>query len=486
MTQYTRRRFLEDSLLAAAAMAVSPAGKLFAQGQQQSVSPNAKLSVAVLGVNAQGNNHLKEYGKRNDVEVAYIVDADEDVGLKRVEEFAKQYEKKPKFVQDLRRVLEDQSVDIVSIATPNHWHALAAIWAMQAGKHVFVEKPVGHNISEGRRIVETARKYNKICQAGTQIRSNPGVIDAVEYVRAGKIGEVKLARGLCYKPRTSIGARGTYYIPLNVDYDLWSGPAPIVPLSRVSLHYDWHWQWPYGDGDLGNQGIHHMDIARWGLGEPGLSKRVFSYGGRLNFGYGEAGETPNTMVVIHDYDDKTIAFEVRGLKTDDYKGAKVGVIFYGSEGYVVIPAYDSGTAFDPRGNIVKKFSGWGDHFGNFLNAVRSGNMEDLNSDILQGHISTALCHMGNISYRLGKEMSTSDLKNQLAEIKTNENALETFDRLSAHLSSNGINVDETKLTVGPQLIFDPESETFPDNEAANKFLTSEYRKPFAVPSAGEV
>jgi len=486
MARYTRRQFLEDSLLAAAAMAVLPGGKLLGAEEKPSGSPNEKLSVAVVGVNGQGNNHLRAYAERKDTEVTYIVDADEAVGQKRAEEVAKIQGQKPKFVRDLRKALEDQSIDVVSIATPNHWHALAAIWSMQAGKHVYVEKPVSYTVSEGRRIVETARKHNKICQAGTQCRSMGGTVEAVEYVRSGKIGEVKLARGLCYKPRGSIGMRGNYQVPFSVDYDLWSGPAPILPLTRVQFHYDWHWQWPYGGGDLSNQGIHEMDIARWGLGESGLSKRVFSYGGRL--GYEDAGETPNTMVVIHEYPDdgKTIAFEVRGLKTDPLKGASIGVIFYGSDGCVVLTAYETGAAFDLDGNVVKKFNAGGDHFDNFLKAVRSGKMEDLHADILEGHISSALCHMGNISYRLAQEMTVIDLKKRLAEIKSNENALETFDRVTAHLTANGVNIDSTKLRVGPELVFDPASETFTGNEAANKLLTREYRKPFVVPSAGEV
>jgi hypothetical protein len=313
-------------------------------------------------------------------------------------------------------------------------------------------------------------------------------VDAIDHVRSGKIGEVKLARGLCYKSRPSIGPRGEYQIPASVDYDIWSGPAPVLPLTRKKIHYDWHWQWPYGGGDLCNQGIHEMDIARWGLGEVGLSKRVFSYGGRL--GYEDAGDTPNTLVTMHEYPDdgKTLVFEVRGLKTDKLKGAGIGVIFYGSDGYVVLTAYAAGAAFDPKGNLVKKFTG-GDrfeHYDNFLKAVRSGKIEDLHADILQGHISSALCHTSNISYRLGRETTVADLKKRLADIKSNENALETLGRVTAHLTDNGVKIDETKICVGPELVFDPVVENFPGNASANKFLTREYRKPFVVPSAGEV
>jgi predicted dehydrogenase len=492
MAKFTRRQFLEDSLLVAAAMAVLPSGKLLGAEEKQSISPNEKLGVAIIGVNGQGKTHLKIYANRKDTEVAYIVDVDEAVGQKQVEEAAKIQGRKHKFVQDLRKVFDDKSVDIVSIATPNHWHALAAIWAIQAGKHVYLEKPVSYTLSEGRRIVEAARKHNKICQAGMQFRTITTTVDAVEYVRSGKIGEVKLARGLCYKLRRSIGPRGEYKVPTTVDYDLWSGPAPVLPLTREKFHYDWHWQWPYGGGDLCNQGAHEMDLARWGLGLTGLSKRVFSYGGRL--GYEDAGETPNTLVVVHEFPDdgKTLAFEVRGLKTDKLKDADVGVIFYGSDGYVVTMEYKTGgpvaVALDRGGNVVKKFSGGNraEHFANFIKAVRSGNKEDLHADILEGHLSSALCHMGNISYRLGQETSVADLKKRLSDVKSNENALETFDRVTAHLTDNGIKIDQTKLRVGPELVFDPASETFPGSDAANKFLARQYRTPFVVPAAGEV
>jgi predicted dehydrogenase len=505
MAQFTRRKFLEDSLLAAAAMAVLPGGKLLGADEKQSTSPNEKLGVAVVGVRSRGRSHISNFlftaerpgggessadfeppPRRKDTEITYIVDADEAIGQKRAEEIGKIQGRKPKFVKDLRKALEDKSAfDIVSTATPNHWHALVSVWAMQAGKHVYVEKPVSYTLNEGRSMVEAARKYKTICQAGTQCRSLGGTIDAVNYVLSGKIGEVKLARGLCYKPRGSIGPKGVYQVPASVDYEIWSGPAPILPLTRKELHYDWHWQWPYGGGDLSNQGPHEMDIARWGLGETGLSKQVFSYGGRL--GYEDAGETPNTLVTVHEFPNgKTLVFEVRGLKSDSFKTAKIGAIFYGAEGYVVLTGYTAGAALDLKGNVIKRFSGGGNHFNNFLKAVRSGKKEDLTADILDGHLSSGLCHTANISYQLGQEMTCADLKKHLAEIKSNENALETFDRVAAHLTDNGIKLDNIKLRVGPQLTFDPAKEIFSGNDAANKLLTRDYRKPFVVPAAGTV
>lgn len=486
MSNRTRRQFLEDSMFATAAAAAvaGSASNVMADEEPQSKSANEKLSVAVIGVNGRGGSHIGAFAGRKDTEVTYICDADRAVGERRVKEVAKKQGREPKFVEDIREVLDDKSVDCVSIATPNHWHSLGAIWAMQAGKDVYVEKPVSHNVSEGRRAVEAARKYGKICQAGTQSRSNPGMIEAIKFVHDGGIGELKVARGLCYKPRGSIGARGSYTAPDTVNYSLWLGPAPLAPITRKRFHYDWHWQWPYGNGDLGNQGIHQMDLARWGLNTNNLCKSVFSYGGR--FTYEDAGDTANTQVVVHDYGNQSLVFEVRGLKTKAYKDAKVGVIFEGTEGYLVMSSYSGGTAFDENGEKIKSFSGGGDHFGNFLKAVRSRKHTDLNGDIEEGHLSSALCHLGNISLRLGEEASTDDLKKNVAKLEATDDAKATLDRTLAHMSDNGVDLAATKITVGPNLAFDTMSETFPDNEKANAHLTRKYRKPFVVPEKGEV
>jgi predicted dehydrogenase len=495
MARHTRRRFLEDTLLAAAAAAAAPAGAAFAAKERQSTSPNEKLSVGVIGVRGRGGSHLSAFVGRSDTEVTYICDADEKVGQDRAEQVArKQDGRKPKFVQDMRRMFDDPSVDIVTSATPNHWHALSAIWAMQAGKDVYVEKPVSHNVSEGRRMVEVARHYQRICQTGTQCRSMQGSIDAIEYVQSGKIGEVKLARGLCYKRRKSIGPKGVYDVPEEVDYNLWSGPAPIKPLTRQRFHYDWHWQRLYGNGDLGNQGPHQMDLARWGLGLETLCDWVIAYGGRL--GYEDAGDTGNTETAIFQFGDKTLVFEVRGLETDalrphaDALGAKIGVIFYGSDGYVVLDKYTHGAAFDLDGKIIKEFEGGGDHYGNFVGAVRSRNHEDLTADILQGHLSCALSHLGNVSYYLGEKASVAEIKRGLADLNTSDDNVDSLERMVAHLESSKepelVDLQKTPLSLGPKLTFDPEKETFPGNPQANKLLTRHYRKPFVVPAPGEV
>jgi predicted dehydrogenase len=489
MAHLSRRQFLEDSMFAAAAASAALAGAspALAADEKQSKSPNEKLRIACIGVNGQGGAHLKEFTDRKDVDLVAICDVDSVVGNRKCDEVARKTGQRPKYYQDLRKLFEDRDVDCISTATPNHWHALVAIWAMQAGKDVYVEKPVSHNVSEGRRIVEFARKLGRICQTGTQCRSMKGTIDAIEWVNSGKIGEVKLARGLCYKRRDSIGPRREANVPDTVDYNLWCGPAPLEPSyrngSKGPVHYDWHWFWAYGCGDLGNQGIHQMDIARWGLGVDTISPAVLSYGGR--FGYIDSGETPNTQVVIHSYGPKTLVFEVRGLKTDDLKGAGVGVIFEGSDGYVVLDSYTHGAAFDTRGKKVQDFSGgqYAHHFANFIKAVRSRKHTDLNADILEGHLSSALCHTGNISYRLGKEMSLDAVKDRIKNQKNADNGAETLERTLAHLKDNNVTINgKDQIRLGLALEMDPQKETFVNNEEANRMLTREYREPFVVPA----
>lgn len=487
MSSYSRRRFLENSMFATATALAMQAARESSAAEKKSkpadkpgrTGPNERLSVAVVGVGGRGGSHLAAYAGKDGTEVTYICDADEAIGQRRVEEIGKKQGRAPKFVRDMRDIFDDKSVDIVTTATPNHWHSLCAIWAMRAGKDVYVEKPVSHNVSEGRRAVEAARKFQRICQTGTQCRSSKATIDAMAYIAAGKIGKVSLARGLCYKPRNSIGPRGTYTIPPSVDYNLWAGPARMLPLTRPKFHYDWHWQWECGNGDLGNQGIHQMDVARWGLGVDALCSKVMSYGGRV--GYEDAGETANTQVCWFDYGDKQLVFEVRGLKTDAYRGAKVGNVFYGTDGYVVMTSYNTGAAFDLDGKLVQEFKGGDDHFENFIQAVRSRKVEDLRADILEGHLSSALCHLGNISYRLGSTLTVAEARDRVE----GKQATETFGRFTQHLADNSL-PESTQILFGENLAFDPQSETFVNNAKADELLTREYRAPFVVPAKGEV
>ena len=319
MRPLDRRQFLNESaLLAAAATALGGLdNRLSAKDQDQPAKkgPAAeKLRVAVVGVRGRGMSHVHGFANRHNCVITTIYDADKAVIANAMKYVSKEQGSEPKFEQDIRKVVEDKDIDVISIATPNHWHALMAIWALQNGKHVYVEKPVSHNVLEGRRIVEAARKYGKLCQTGTQSRSQKGMREAMEFLHAGKLGKVHLARGLCYKPRKTIGkVKGPQKVPATVDYDLWCGPAAKTPLMREKLHYDWHWVWNTGNGDLGNQGIHQMDLARWGLGKNELPRSAISIGGR--FGYIDDGETANTQIIAMDYGDSELIFEVRGLPT---------------------------------------------------------------------------------------------------------------------------------------------------------------------------
>ncbi len=485
MRSISRRDFLQDSALAAAALAgaglaadARSAEKAVALAAKKG-QVNDQLRVAVVGVRGRGMSHVSAFAGNNKLNTVITTVCDADTGvigpaMKKIE---KQQGQAPKFEQDIRKVVEDKNIDIISIATPNHWHALAAIWALQNGKDVYVEKPVSHNVSEGRRIVETARKHNRICQTGTQSRSSTGLKEAMAFLHEGKLGKIKLARGLCYKPRGSIGkVDGPQPVPRTCNYDLWCGPAPMKPLMRKNLHYDWHWVWDTGNGDLGNQGIHEMDKARWGLNKNELAKGVVSVGGR--FGYVDDGQTANTQICVFDYGDCELIFEVRGLPTKDLLGAKVGNIWYGSDGYMVCSSYSGAVAYTPKGEVIKKFGGGDDHFGNFIKAVRSRKVADLNADILEGHLSSALCHLGNISYRLGQEQPFGQTPKAFAKDK---DAGETFERMEKHLKDNKVDLASIQCRVGRKLAVEPTKEVFLSDKQADAMLTREYRKGFEVP-----
>jgi len=492
MDRISRRHFLEDTLfLLAAASASVPVVAEERRPVRRRVSPNEKIHVAVIGVNGRGMGHVNDLASMDDVVVAAICDADTATFGKAVAAVEKKGKPAPKTVQDIRRLLEDREIDAVSIATPNHWHALGAIWAMQAGKDVYVEKPVSHNVSEGRRIVEAARKYRKICQTGTQSRASRGLQEAMAYLHEGRLGKVYLSRGLCYKTRRSIGvAGGEQAIPPTVDYDLWLGPAPMKPVRRKNFHYDWHWFWDYGNGDLGNQGIHEMDKARWGLNKKSLPHSVLALGGR--FGYQDDGETPNTVISFFDYGDAQLIFEVRGLVEEPPKPGetekdwlklhpryrKVGNIFYGTEGVMVMPSYSSAVVFDNDGNKVRDFNGGGDHFRNFIDAMRSRKHTDLYADIEEGHLSSALCHLGNISYRLGALQRFNEKTKAFGD---NKEAYETYGRFEEHLAANGLQLQDAYYRLGRELEIDSKRETCGKDREANALLTREYREGFVVP-----
>jgi len=480
MRRLSRRLFLEETLLAAAAATVGSSRVLVAaESAKPSKSPNERLSVAVIGVNSRGGDHAKAYDSRDDCVLSYICDADSAVGAR----VAARFKSKPKFVQDMRRIFDDKSVDIVSIATPNHWHSLAAIWAMQAGKDVYVEKPLSHNISEGRRMVQVARKYNRICQGGTQYRSTGSNHAAAQYIREGKLGQVKLAHVCTYRPRESIGPAGRHSPPPTVDYNLWAGPAPMeLPVRRKSFHYDWHWFWDWGGGELANNSVHPVDAMRMVVGLEGLGRGVLSYGGRV--GLDDCAETPSVQVTIHDFGTVTVVQEVRNLKTADPK--RGATLIVGTGGYLSGGAGGT-SAYDPDGKLVQKLSGPNeDHFANFIKAVRSRKREDLNADISEGHISTGVVHVANISQRLGKPASAKEIQQALEALKVNENVVETFVEIRQHLADNGVDIEKTPLTLGPWIAIDSNKERFIGNPAANAMLTRNYRKPFVVPPENEI
>ena len=502
MTNRTRRQFLQDSIFAAAA--VSSAPMISSIAKAQSKSPNEKLLCAVVGCKGRGGGHISAFSGRKDCAIAYIVDIDEKVGRDRCNSVEKRTGRRPRFVKDMREVFDDKSVDIVSTATPNHWHALCGVWAMQAGKDVFIEKPISHDIPEGAALVAAAKKYKKMCQVGTQCRSNTALLGAMKFIEDGGIGEVNFARGLCYKRRGSIGPLGDYKIPEEVDFNLWSGPAPYTTpkLTRQRFHYDWHWQRMYGNGDSGNQGPHQTDIARWGLGINRHPNSVIAYGGRLGYqaerndpNYVDAGDTANTEIAIYDYGDKCMVFETRGLSVDksadieistmfdSAKGNRIGVIFYGTEGYLVQRSYSHCMVFDLKGKLVKEFKGGGDHYDNFVQAVRSRRAKDLNSDAFQGHPSAALAHLANISYYLGEKnkVSVKEAKAVLEKVKSRDNNILTLNRTVRHFKDNGVDLDKYPMSMGPLLQFDPDKEVFTNSAEANKILHREYRKPFVCP-----
>jgi predicted dehydrogenase len=429
-------------------------------------SANDTVRVACVGVRGQGRVHVSRYGAMPNVEVAAICDIDESVQRSCVAEMEKAGKKRPAVYTDIRKLLEDKSIDAVSIATPNHHHTLQTIWACQAGKDVYVEKPCSHDMFEARQIVAAARKYNRLVQHGTNSRSSIAR-EAIKHVHEGLIGDVYMARGLCFKWRDTIGRKAAEPVPAGVHYDLWLGPAPEHEFTQNRFHYNWHWFWDYGNGDMGNQGIHQVDVCRWGLGVKYPTK-VSATGG--HFMFDDDQETPNTLNAAFEFklpsgERRMLEFEVRHWLTNTEaeigtpafgsegvppvtgagvvaKGPQkkqasqtVGNIFYGSKGYMAMDGYDSyktwlGEGQEPGPHLVQGGNNWA----NFIECVRSRKKEDLHAPIEEGHISSALVHLANASYRLGRTLN-----------------------------------------------FDPETEQVIGDDEANQMLRGTYREPFVVP-----
>jgi predicted dehydrogenase len=419
---------------------------------------NDRVRVAVVGIHGMGQSHIRAYSELPNVEVAALCDVDESLFPGVIEKlFVKAGRRPPKTYTDLRKLYDDREIDAVSVVTPNHWHALAAIWAIQAGKHVSVEKPCCHNVFEGRQLVEAARKYKVIVQDGAEQRSNPCAQSMAKFLAEGGLGEVYLAKGLCYKWRDTIGHREDEPVPPGVHYDLWLGPAPKRPFNRNRFHYNWHWSWDYGNGDIGNQGVHEMDVARWGLGVT-LPTRVVAVGAHAIFT--DDQQTPNVLMASYEFPSpkgggdkkKILQFEVRGWITNaedalwmrgkadtagymaTSAGNTIGNLFYGSKGYMAKSVEEWRTFMGEKREPGPTGRGEGNHYQSFVDAIRGADPATFNANIEEGFYSCALIHFANISYRLGRSLE-----------------------------------------------FDPATMWFPRDEEANRMLTREYRAPFVVP-----
>ena len=494
MPALDRRSFIRNSALAAAGLALS------ARSWAQVVGANGDVRVAVIGLNGRGRDHLRALSRIKGVRVVALCDADSAVLRRASEELgagAQTY-------GDLRDLLASPGIDAVTIAMPNHWHALAGIWAMQAGKDVYVEKPVSHNLWEGLQLAAAATRYGRVVQAGMQIRSGEGLREAVAWIRAGNLGRIVASRGFCYKYRGSIGSvPAAPPPPPTVNLDLWCGPSPLAAPHRAQFHYDWHWFWETGNGDIGNQGIHQMDVARWMLGEEGLPRHTMSVAGRL--GYVDDGQTPNTQLVVHDYASAPIIFEVRGLPAkapsgdgaapvpsgpsasearaaamDNYRGVRVGNIVDCEGGRLVMDTYFEARAYDLGGRLVKEFKGSDRHMENFIDVVRSRRTADLYGPVEEGRVSTALCHLGNISHRVGAKVGPGEMRERIG---ASGPLAEAYGRVAEHLALNNIDLDRTPLTLGAPIALDSAAGRFSGEGApgADPLLTREYRAPFVVP-----
>jgi len=412
-----RRSFLKKTSIAVAAASITPMFLHAETIKKPTVIPdrakgaNDRIRVAVFGVNGRGKSHIEEImglSEKSNVEVAVLCDPDMKVLQTRAADFEKKYGRKVMIEQDFRNTLEDKTIDAVTIATPNHWHALITIWACQAGKDVYVEKPGTHNIYEGKKVIEAAYKYNRIVQHGVQLRSSVAIREAVQHLRDGLIGRVYMSRGLVYRWRPDIGNKGISPTPEGLNYDLWCGPAPMRPFTKNLVHYNWHWHWNYGNGDVGNQGIHETDLCMWGLDVNTLPERITSMGGK--FLWDDCKEVPEVQTSIYHYpkEKKMIQFEVRNWCTNLEDGTGVGNIFYGDKGYLVVKGYgtyesflgekrEKGPSRSERGELTL-------HFQNWLEAIRKRDMSIQNGPVQSVHLSSSLAHLGNISYRLSRQL----------------------------------------------------------------------------------
>ncbi len=483
MSHQTRRPFLKRTAAAGIGATFTIAGT---KASGRVIGANDTIRMGVAGIHGRGGAHINAFLGMKNVQVTHLIDPDSRLFKSRTELVKKKNGNTPKCFQDIREALEDKNLDGVSIATTNHWHAPITVWACQAGKDVYVEKPCSHNVFEGRKAVEAARKYKCIVQHGTQRRSSGGIAKQVAAAASGKYGKLLVVKGYCCKPRWSIGFKPVEEPPKELDFNLWLGPAPMQPYHKNLVHYNWHWFWDTGNGDMGNQGVHQMDIARWAIGDK-LPSSIVSMGARYvnepNHDYKDQAQTPNMELCVFDYGETLLVFETRGLvaKKKEFP-RKVAVDFYCEEGAII------GGKFFPNGNSNSTDKGEslvkvdapvqpGGIFGNFIDCVRSRKRETLNADILQGHLSSALCPLGNISYRLGENASWSQIGQAMGDNKEVQRSLNSIDK-----NVRGVFPDlKPVYQLGPKLKFDPKAEKFVGNPEADALLTRPYRKPFVVP-----
>ncbi|MGV3658583.1 MAG: Gfo/Idh/MocA family protein [Prosthecobacter sp.] len=475
----SRRRFLQTSL----------AGAMSLPAWGAPLGANGDVRVAVIGFRGRGGGHIKELLNIPGVRLVALCDADSAVIDKKVAELAKK-DIKVKTYRDFRECCADKDIDAVTIATPNHSHVLIALTALQHGKHVYVEKPVSHNLIESAKLMAAATKMAAkgiVVQHGMQRRSDLGWASAMQWVKEGHIGRPKLSHALVHGQRMSIGkVDAAQQPPATVDYKLWSAPRPEMPVMRKQFHYDWHWQWPYGGGDIGNQGPHQYDVARWALGDPDvLPKRVMSFGNR--WGYVDDGHSANCQIAFHPYEPVPLIMDKFGLPTRNldeksgeppYKGIRTGNLIHCEGGYVA-----EGKAYDNDGKAIMKFENFltgPDHMKNFIDSVRAGKYTKDVLHIRHGHHAACLAHLANVSYRLGKGMKTAEVKERLEGDKFGQ---ELFGEFLKNLGNNGINTDEQQIIAGPWLDFDPASHQFTGEFAAeaNKLCQEEYAAGFELP-----
>ena len=497
MTRFTRRRFLKSSLAGGLALALRDRSRAAAPFSRP-IGANDDIRVAVVGlgqlggpgVGARGRQLIDRLRQVPSVRMVALCDVDTQILEREKQRFAT-WQQRVESHTDMRDVFDDPDIDAVFIATPNHWHALATVWACQAGKDVYVEKPASHSIWEGRQMVAAARKYKRIVQVGTQTRSSDISQQAVEFIKSGQLGKILYARAVIYRRRTSIGkVSGPQPVPPSVDYNLWLGPAPQTELMREVFHYDWHWIWATGNGEIGNNGVHYLDRCRWLLGQNRLPRRAMSVGGR--FAFGDDGQTPNTQIALLDYEPAPVICEVRGLPEksgsntmDKFRTITTGIMIQCEGGCYA--GTRAAAVYDNKGREITTFTDRREpdeqaspHQVNFVQAMRSRKASDLNAEILDGHLSAALCHMANVSYRLGTESKPDAM---IDATRGNPQWSDAFERFGDHLAANGIDLGKTPAVLGPWVTMDSDSDEFIGEFAnqANELSRRGYREPFVVP-----